>query len=106
MLDAAAPHASMDAIPRGDDPVVKEGYIGELVEVHSLESRPELNGLACLVVDWKAESDRWAVESLAERTRILVRPSNLRPARVNGADPIQLREGGYTEEYVWLQIQE
>ena len=68
----------------------------------------QLNGCRGLLVEWVAESERWVVESLdkSRATTIRVRPANLKPVRERGVAAPELREGGYAEEYVWLQTQE
>jgi len=102
----AAPHPPAEAIPAGSDEAVLASYIGELVEVHGLQAKPELNGSRGLLVEWIADSERWVIESVVDGGRIRVRPANLRPVLGKGANAAGVRDGGYAEEYVWLQTQE
>lgn len=102
-----APHPSVESIPHTGDPAIIESYVGEMVVIHGLQAKPELNGARGLLVEWVAESERWVVESLKDGSCVRVRPANLRPiAREKGAPTTELREGGYAEEWVWLQTQE
>ena len=59
-----------------------DSLTGALVEVHSLSSRPELNGAIGTACSWLAESGRYEVRitSGAKPVRLCVRPANLRRA--------------------------
>ena len=63
-------------------PTPVDSLTGALVEVHSLSSRPELNGAIGSACSWLAESGRYEVRitSGAKPVRLCVRPANLRRA--------------------------
>ena len=69
-----------------------------------LQAKPELNGSHAIVMEWHGASRRWAVEMLRTGERLRVCSSNLTAAPVAASEGA--REGGYAEEYVWLQTQE
>ncbi len=80
------------------DPVAAAAAVGAEVRVDGLQSRPALNGARGRLLDWHAPSARWSVE-FEGGEGLRVRSSNLWPT----ADPAAPREGGYAEEYVWVQ---
>ncbi|EOD22098.1 hypothetical protein EMIHUDRAFT_240524 [Emiliania huxleyi CCMP1516] len=63
-------------------PTPVDSLTGALVEVHSLSSRPELNGAIGSACSWLAESGRYEVRIMsgAKPVRLCVRPANLRRA--------------------------
>lgn len=52
--------------------------------LHSISSRPELNGAAATVIDWNAETKRYAVE-IEGGERVKIKAKSVRPAPVASA---------------------
>ena len=96
--------------------------IGMRMRIEGLSGRPDLNGTECEVLHWHAPSSRWAVECTpaevgADGERMRIKSANLRPlplavvgegeSEAGGAaesDGGILRDGGYAEEFVWVQM--
>ena len=91
---------------------VARSAVGQRCVLSGLAARPELNGKFCHVLHWHSPSGRWAVECEkpadaqaaegGEGERLRVRSANLRVVRSTAARTLE-RDGGYAEEYVWVQ---
>ena len=101
--------------PTGPGDSAALAAVGMRMRIVGLNSRPDLNDTECEVLHWHVQSSRWAVECAAaepggEGEKMRIRSANLRPlpfaaggeAPQFTADGLQ-REGGYAEEYVWVQ---
>ena len=76
--------------------------VGHPVRISGLQGRPELNGSTGTVLFWAGEG-RWAVE-VGAGEKVKLRSANLILVRADGVAPATLeREGGYAEEFVWVQ---
>ena len=79
--------------------------VGHTVQIAGLHGRPELNGSTGVVLFW-AGAGRWAVELVAGE-KVRLRSTNLTLLRSDGTASGALeREGGYAEEFVWVQTAE
>ena len=102
---------------------VATAAVGMRCRIEGLNSRPDLNGTECEVLHWHVPSGRWAIEcdvpsstegaAAGEGEKMRVRSANLRPLPfAAGGDSQEQeggggggvpREGGYAEEFVWVQ---
>lgn len=101
------PLPSLDGVvtdPSTDDKHSPEAValVGHPVRISGLQGRPELNGSTGTVLFWAGEG-RWAVE-VGAGDKVKLRSANLTLVRADGVAPATLeREGGYAEEFVWVQ---
>eukprot|EP00965_Chrysotila_dentata_P211056 6186262-Pleurochrysis_carterae.AAC.3 len=82
---------------------------GSTVTIVNLNARADLNNKQATVRQWHAESGRWVVqlhEAAGEGESVRVRPDNLIIAGAEPTATLDAAEGGYVEEYVWVQPQE
>ena len=85
------------------DAAEARAVVGHAATISGLQSRPELNGTTATVLFWGG-SGRWAVECQGG-DKMRVRSANLTlvkpvaPFSFSGVE----REGGYAEEFVWVQ---
>ena len=113
--ESCAPTPPLPAHGLLDDPPSRDAAeataaVGLSCTLTGLSARAELNGKRCTVLYWHAKSGRWAVECAESGERLRIRSQSLRPVRpvavgagADGDEPF-LREGGYAEEFVWVQV--
>ena len=96
--------------------------VGLRATITGLASRTDLNGRECTILGWSEPpmagapaggGGRWAVEVLPltggdkereAREKVRIRSANLQPHALDSSTG-HAREGGYAEEYVWVQYQ-
>jgi pre-rRNA-processing protein TSR4 len=112
-MPAPPAHGSLEDPPHADSPIARS-LVGQRCQLSGLSGRADLNGTACFVLHWSSQSGRWAVEC-ANGECVRVRSANLRrvpdAAAVgdqggddgDGAASLDVRDGGYAEEFVWVQ---
>ena len=69
---------------------------GDLVELNGLRARPELNGRRAVLLDHRAEKDRWAAEMLDTSECLLLKSHNMMLIR-KWRDAAKKREAGWEE---------